>query len=116
MFRRVIHYCMALLLVLLMSAGCVPVNRGVHPRTERLAHFIIGVSTTAELLSELGEPRGQGMTRFSADQPPRKVWWYEYSQSKDLLRGRVERSVLLVFLANDRYDGYLWFTVSNDLR
>ncbi|MEE9249980.1 MAG: hypothetical protein V3U93_02495 [Alphaproteobacteria bacterium] len=80
---------------------------GSPPKTDRLAALQVGVSSTADVLLALGEPRGHGMTRLSADPSPRKIWFYEFTK---LDGSRIDLTILLVFFGDERYNGHLWFS------
>lgn len=91
----------------ILLAGCMSIRYGSSPRTERLATLTTGVSSRADVLLALGEPRGRGVVRQSVDLPPRTIWCYEYTEAKG---SRIGLKMLLVFFNQDRYDGYLWFS------
>ena len=44
--------------------------------------------------------------RPSAALTPRTIWSYEYGEFE---AAQMKLKILLVFFAQDRYDGYLWF-------
>jgi hypothetical protein len=79
---------------------------GSPPRTDRLATLTPGVSRPADVLVALGEPRGRGVMRPSAALTPRTIWSYEYGEFEAT---QMKLKILVVFFAQDRYDGYLWF-------
>ncbi len=88
--------------------GCAPTMKyGSPPKTDRLAALQVGVSSTADVLLALGEPRGYGMTHLSADPSPRKIWFYEFTKVDG---SRVDLTILLVFFGEERYHGHLWFS------
>lgn len=85
-------------------AACSTV--GVAPNIDHLEELSPGVSTAADILRLLGEPRGRGVARMTADFEPRDVWFYEQLQLKaedQFLR------MLLVFVKDGLYDGHLWY-------
>ena len=45
--------------------------------------------------------------RPSAALAPRTIWSYEYGEAEG---AQLRLKILLVFFAQDRYDGYLWFS------
>ena len=93
-------------LVLLM--GCAPTLKyGSPPRVGNLASLDKGVSTKADVLLALGEPRGKGAVRFSEAPSPWEIWFYEYIEGKG---GRIDLKLLLIFFADKYYDGNLWFS------
>jgi hypothetical protein len=71
------------------------------------------VSTRADVLLALGEPRGYGVMRWTTALEPRQVWYYEYVRWQ-MLPGAssMDPSILLVFFTQDRYDGHLWFSTA----
>jgi hypothetical protein len=102
------------LFLLSLLVECAPVIKyGTLPRTDQLTTLKIGVSSAADVLRALGEPRGYGMARLPVDHAPRKIWFYEYTQAEG---SRVDLEILLVFLHQDHYDGHLWFSSTNLLQ
>lgn len=83
---------------------------GIPPKVEGLERLRPGVSTLADIVGVLGEPRGKGQTLMPVGRST--VWFYDYGEVE---RGRTRIKSLLVFLVQDwydgelRYDGYLWF-------
>ncbi len=108
--RWVLCIVVALASVLLL-AGCMSIQYGSPPRTDRLGTLTPGVSSTADVRSALGEPRGRGVGRLmSVDPAPRTIWSYEYTEAE----GRqIQLKMLLVFFNQDRYEGYMWFAAAN---
>jgi len=100
----------AILVGLVLLAGCGSVQYGSPPRTGNLSRLTLGVSKPADILVALGEPRGRGAARLVADPTPRTIWFYEFTEASG---GRVDLSILLVFIRDDRYDGHLWFSSSS---
>ena len=73
----------------------------------------VGTSTTEEVRSVLGEPEGKGREALPTGKPPRTIWTYSYDASMADLGGSgsdSRRMYVLVFLKDDTYDGYLWFS------
>jgi hypothetical protein len=77
------------------------------PRVERLSTLKPCTSTQSDVISTLGEPRGHGKVRWSADAPEQPVLFYEYAQTEGK---KVRLKILLVFVDSDVYAGYLWFS------
>ncbi len=92
-------------------AGCMSIQYGSPPRTDQLGTLTPGISSTADVRSALGEPRGRGVGRLmSVDPAPRTIWSYEYTEAE----GRqIRLKMLLVFFNQDRYEGYMWFAAAN---
>ncbi len=105
---------MAVLGLLVLAAGCaLPlITIGERAPTQNLDCLVSEKSTAADVRAALGEPRGHGRARYTADQPLRKVWFYEFLQIKG---DQVGVNILLVFFRGDRYDGYLWFSAEEML-
>lgn len=97
--------------------GCRSIRIGTPPHVEHLASLRPGVSTTMDVLMALGEPRGRGAARFSPKYAPRKIWLYEYTKATSGLGGGdIALTILLVFIEADRYEGYLWFSSTHDIK
>ncbi len=100
------------LLFFSLLVGCT-FKFGSLPRTDQLTTLKPGVSSEADVLRALGEPRGYGMARLAVHPEPRKLWFYEYV----LVEGsRVDLKILLVFVRQDHYDGHLWFSAATLLQ
>jgi hypothetical protein len=95
------------LAAVIFLAGCMSVKYGSPPRTDRLGTLTVGVSSSTDVLSALGEPRGRGAARFSIDQARRTIWSYEYTEAEGK---QIGLKMLLVFFNQDRYEGHLWFS------
>jgi len=79
---------------------------GARPRVERLGGLTRGVTTRADVLLALGEPRGSGGAAMDPGASPEEIWLYEFVKTD----GReITLHILLVFFDEDRYDGHLWF-------
>jgi hypothetical protein len=79
--------------------------------------FDTGSARQVDVRSALGEPYGQGRAMMPFHDGPRTVWTYFFSQGMaDLGSGSVDakQSMLFVFFAGDRLDGYMW--IPSDLR
>lgn len=101
------------LAVVALLVGCAPtVKFGSPPRTDHLDTLKVGASSKADVLLALGEPRGNGVTRLSAEATPRTIWFYEYTETA----GKVaDLKILLVFFDQDKYDGHLSFSSIQEL-
>ncbi len=101
---------MAVLGLLVLAAGCgspPTITVGYRAPTQNLDRLVSEKSSAADVRAALGEPRGHGAARYTKDQPPRKVWYYEFIQIKG---SQIGLDILLVFFQGDRYDGYIWFS------
>ena len=99
--------------------GCISLRMGAPPRVDHLGSLTPGVSTKADILMALGQPRGFGKGQLSPESPPMKLWFYEYVEAKGQ---DVSLQILVVMLGkgeNDRlpetYEGHLWFYSGNKL-
>jgi hypothetical protein len=103
---RMPHHGIATIALLL--SGCTTIEFGNQPDTDRLDSLEIGVATQTDVLLALGQPRGEGAAEFNP-QPgrPRRIWFYEYmrAENKDL-----DLTILIVLFEDDLYDGYWWFS------
>ena len=91
----------------LVSACSTTMSFGSAPRIDGLEQLKIGISSAAEVLSALGEPRGRGLARFDPSLPEQQIWFYEYVRSDGK---KVQLKMLLVFMDKDAYAGYMWFS------
>ena len=111
---------------LLLTAGCevAQVAAGRFPSTEPLSSELVrGASTRADVERILGTPSGTGGSCLPPDRKVRDVWFYQtikvngmhHSQTGGVFAGElvldadVTQQILLVFFADERYDGYMWF-------
>ena len=86
----------------------------IHVRAGRLpdisaleTRLQVGESTMNEVKVAMGEPYGRGRSMFPFHDEPRDVWTYYYEEG-DLKDDR--RTFLYVFIYEDKYDGYIWFS------
>ena len=103
---RLLEATIVLALATLLG-GCVTMPFGSPARPGRLEQLKPGVSTAADVLLLLGEPRGDGAVRWTPSLAPQAVWYYEYVV---LSTDRIDNQALLVFFDRERYAGYLWFS------
>ena len=91
-----------------LLAGCMStIKYGSPPRVKHLETLEVGISKEADVLFSLGEPRGNGTVLLSTALPPRKIWFYEYTETSGR---RIDLMILLVFFDKELYDGHLWFS------
>ena len=109
---RVLFTTAGLFLALVFQAGCA-LEFGARPRVDRLGGLTRGVSTKADVLLLLGEPRGAGGGQVSPESSPESIWLYEFTRAQG---NDVSLEILLVFFDEDRYDGHLWFQSTEDVR
>ena len=100
-----------LIIVLVFSffiTACLNFSIGNKPNISALEdQLILGQSTSQDILIILGKPFAEGSEMFPFRSKPRKMYTYYYEE------GSLEddrRIILFVFIADNRYDGYLWFS------
>ena len=113
---RVIHQQLAsLTAVILLLSGCTvmePIEFGYQPNFERLDSLEIGISSKTDVLLALGQPRGEGAAEFNPQAGrPRRIWFYEYFRT---INKDVDLTILIVLFEEDRYDGYWWFSSTEE--
>ena len=107
-------------LLLAALAGCGTIQFETGKRYDPVAIqrlFDTGSAKQADVRTALGEPFGRGGAMMPFHDAPRTVWTYFFSQGAvDFGSGSIEakQSMLLVFFAGDRLDGYMW--IPSDLR
>jgi len=94
---------------LFLMPGCsIRVRMGYHPNIDALEKTLrVGESTQSDVVLALGQPFGKGQLMFPTDPKPRTLWSYYYGEG-DMEDAR--NLFLFVFFAQDRYDGYMWFS------
>lgn len=104
-----------ILLSLILFSGCGPINFQAGQRfdLESLDSVLIpGVSKAEQIEAELGKPFGKGRALMPFHDEPRTVWTYYFEEGSINLgggQGRDNRKYLFVYLAEDTFDGYIWF-------
>lgn len=99
-------------------AGCaldLNLRSGSQPNIAALKNRLsLGQSTIDDVLAILGPPQGKGRAMLPVDSEARTIWSYSYSEASVQTGGEASgdmRSLnLFVFLDQDRYAGYLWFS------
>lgn len=101
-------------LALVGLQGCATrLEIGSPPRVERLAQLTPRISTKNDVLLILGEPRGHGAARLDPTFNQQRVWLYEHTVAEG---ADIKLTMLLIFFADDIYDGYMWFADSTNLK
>ncbi len=109
---RALLVFVAIVLAVASQAGCV-MQFGARPKVDRLGGLTRGVSTQADVLLTLGEPRGSGGAVIEPGASPEEIWFYEFLR----IRGKkMSLHILLVFFDGKRYDGHLWFRSDERVR
>lgn len=97
-----------------MTACNVAIKAGNKPNISALETTLkSGVSTEQEVIKALGSPTGKGREMLPFMDAPRDTWTYYYEEG-DINDDR--RLFLFVFLANGRFDGYMWFSSLPELK
>ena len=105
--------CMLVLPLLVAACAAPPFEMGRAAPTDKVDRLISDRTTRAEVIALLGQPRGYGLMRHTPDQPLRDVLVYERLRIKG---DQIGVDMLLVYLNEDRYDGYLWFSAKELLK
>jgi hypothetical protein len=99
------------LMTSIQMTGCsinVNIKAGKKPDIDALEKTLtIGKSTEQDVLAALGDPIGKGGVIFPFMDMPKNSWTYYYEEG-DLKDDR--RLFLFILFANQRYDGYMWFS------
>ena len=96
--------------VFLFASGCmdIKIRIGARPDSAVLEERLhMGISTGKDVLEALGVAYGKGEAMFPFHDTPKELWSYYYEEGS-LKDSR--RIFLFVFLDQDRYDGYMWFS------
>ena len=104
LFRR-----LALLGVLTWPlANCISPSftLGVAPPVERLSELRRGESRKADVIRVLGQSQGEGASRLPDFPGYRTILSYEFMRLEE---ATAKLTILLVFLDDNVFDGYLWF-------
>jgi hypothetical protein len=102
---------LSFIVFLAILTGCAPTLKyGSPPKVTNLESLQKGISTKADVLMALGEPRGKGALRFSEAPSQWEIWSYDYTEIEG---GHVGFKLLLVFFAEKYYDGNLWFSAKD---
>jgi hypothetical protein len=93
-----------------LVTGCADlrIRVGKQPDVAALEQRLqIGSSTPEDVLRVLGEPQGKGRGALPIMPIAGPVWSYYYEEStmKDS-----RRTILYVYFAEGRYQGYMWFS------
>ncbi len=109
---RMKSVCAALLVSLLVAAcGTIKIVAGEAVKPDLIEQqLVVGKSSPDDVRRVLGEPKSFGRDLLPAASRPRTVWSYHYEESQASLSSveSAYRIFLLVFMADDRFDGYFW--------
>ena len=100
-------FVLAGLLALVLSGCASKAVYGTPPNTDLLGTLRPGQSSADEVKRVLGDPSGKGMVRTASMPGPETVWSYEFTEAEGK---QVRLKLLLVFLVDNVYEGYLWFS------
>lgn len=115
------------LLLLVGISGCEvsQIAIGSMPSVAPLSvELTRGTSSRADVARFLGQPSGTGGSRLPPDWQARDIWFYQSLKVNGIhreipgtggaltedLRADVTQNILLVFFADDLYDGYMWYS------
>jgi hypothetical protein len=99
------------MLSLLLTAGCLDlrVRAGTRPDESQLEQrLVMGKSTTDDVRNVLGEPFGRGASMLPMQDAPRTMWTYYYEEGT--LKDDRRIFLFVYFSADNRYEGYMWFS------
>lgn len=102
---------LSVILTLLQGCGEVKVRSGTPVAPSLLeSRLTVGQSTAEDIRQVLGEPPSVGRELLPIHSEPRTVWSYHFEEGQMSLGGSGDsrRIFVWVFLADERYDGYLW--------
>ena len=108
--RRHVPLLLLLVLLSLLLSGCsnFQVRAGSMPDLKALEeNLVVGKSTIGDVLSTLGEPYGVGQEMIPLTPERRELFSYYYEEGSSSDDRRI---FLFVFLKDDVYDGYMWFS------
>lgn len=94
-----------------LVGGCATTpsfTTGIPPKVEALERLQKGSSTPAEIVRALGQPMGTGATLMPVGRAD--LWFYAYTEVEG---NKTRINYLLIYLVEDRYDGYLWFDATS---
>jgi len=104
---RILGACL-LLVAALLAACSIKVRTGYDPNITALETKLVpAVSTRQQVSGALGWPYGEGRALMPFHDKPRDVVTYYYEE------GTLDddrRIFLFVFLNEDAYEGYMWFS------
>lgn len=96
--------------VLILTSGCVDMKYrvGIRPDPSVLENSLsVGKSTSTEVIGALGSPDGKGSALFTMYPQPSQLWSYYYEEGT---MEEAHRIFLFIFMNDDRYEGYMWFS------
>jgi len=100
---------MAILISVVLSACSIDLRAGRRPDVQVLEKNLrLRESTSADVLGVLGNPYGRGRAMLPVIHSTPKILWSYYYEEASMKDAR--RIFLFVFLDQDLYDGYMWFS------
>lgn len=101
-------FSLVLVLLFVWNCGGPVIQFGRIPETSKLETSLQPeISTRADVLKVLGEPRNSGGALLPGHDNPQDLWVYYYEEGTITDARRI---FLFVFFKMDRYDGYMWFS------
>jgi hypothetical protein len=106
---------LGLLVFFFQVTACAPtITIGKMPKIDALVNFTPGVSNIEDIRNGLGEPHARGMSRWSIDKEmPAKIWEYQFTKASG---GKIQFTLLMVFIREGHYDGHLWFSSAEEIK
>jgi len=102
--------CATMAFISIVTSGCVDMKFrvGTRPDPSVLEKDLnVGKSTSEEVIRALGRPDGKGAALFTMYSQPSQLWSYYYEEGSTQ---EARRIFLFIFMNDDRYDGYMWFS------
>ncbi len=102
--------CATVAIISIVTSGCVTMNYRVGTRPDPSVlekNLKVGKSTSEEVIGALGRPDGKGAAMFTMYSQPSQLWSYYYEEGT---MEEARRIFLFIFMNEDRYDGYMWFS------
>ena len=108
---RVLKLLLIVFCVVIFASACVSIKYGRMPDTEKLTSALSqNISTKADVLKILGQPRGYGKLHMSSIPEPLVIWFYEYIEASGFTSTEVNMKMLMVFFNKELYAGHMWFS------
>ena len=107
--------CATMAFISVVTSGCVGMQYRVGTRPDPSAletKLSVGKSTSEEVIGVLGTPDGKGAAMFTMYSQPSQLWSYYYEEGT---MEEARRIFLFIFMNEDRYDGYMWFSSLQEL-
>jgi len=107
--------CATMAFISVVTNGCVGMKYRVGNRPDPSlleTKLSVGKSNSEEVIGALGKPDGKGAAMFTMYSQPSQLWSYYYEEGT---MEEARRIFLFIFMNEDRYDGYMWFSSLQEL-